>query len=418
MAESSLASVRARADSGLLFLDFRWKGRRYRRQTTLADTPANRERLDKVLGKIRKQIEAGTFDYSAFFPDSSGATPKEQGGVQAAPAMESPLPATQLPRSRVPLFRDFIEVWLRERQVEWRRSHLRTLKSTIDRHLLPCFGQKQVSQINRADIMEFRAALASTAGRKKGQRLSNKRINGIIGPLKQVLTDAAERFEFPSPVATLKPLKIRKSDVQPFSLAEVDTILDTVRADYRDYLLVRFFTGMRSGEADGLKWKYIDFERRLILVREAFVLGEDEYTKTDGSQRDIQMSTPVYEALKRQEAATRNLSDYVFCNKQGNPIDNKNFTERVWRPLLKHLGFDVRRPYQMRHTAATLWLAAGENPEWIARQLGHTSTQMLFKVYSRFVPNMTRQDGAAIERLLAASVRTKPMKDRNVSERA
>jgi integrase len=112
------------------------------------------------------------------------------------------------------------------------------------------------------------------------------------------------------------------------------------------------------------------------------------------------------------------LSDYVFCNKQGNPIDNKNFTERVWRPLLKHLGFDVRRPYQMRHTAATLWLAAGENPEWIARQLGHTSTQMLFKVYSRFVPNMTRQDGAAIERLLAASVRTKPMKDRNASEGA
>ena len=55
----------------------------------------------------------------------------------------------------------------------------------------------------------------------------------------------------------------------------------------------------------------------------------------------------------------------------------------------------------MRHTAATLWLASGEAPEWIARQLGHTSTQMLFKTYSRFVPNLTRQDGSAIDRLLA-----------------
>jgi integrase len=55
----------------------------------------------------------------------------------------------------------------------------------------------------------------------------------------------------------------------------------------------------------------------------------------------------------------------------------------------------------MRHTAATLWLASGEAPEWIARQLGHSSTEMLFRVYSRYVPNLTRRDGSAIERLLA-----------------
>ena len=42
-------------------------------------------------------------------------------------------------------------------------------------------------------------------------------------------------------------------------------------------------------------------------------------------------------------------------------------------------------------------------PEWIARQLGHTNTQMLFRVYSRYVPNLTRQDGSAMERLLATS---------------
>jgi integrase len=75
-------------------------------------------------------------------------------------------------------------------------------------------------------------------------------------------------------------------------------------------------------------------------------------------------------------------------------------TKRVWYPLLRYLAFKPRRPYQSRHTAATLWLAAGENPLWIARQLGHSSTEMLFKVYGRFVPNLTRQDGSAFERLL------------------
>jgi integrase len=118
------------------------------------------------------------------------------------------------------------------------------------------------------------------------------------------------------------------------------------------------------------------------------------------------MSQPVYEALKRQWEVSSKLGEYVFCNREGHPIDNKNFSDRVWYPLLRHLDLPKRRPYQMRHTAATLWLASGEAPEWIARQLGHTNTQMLFTVYSRFVPNMTRQDGSAIDRLLATRFST------------
>ena len=83
------------------------------------------------------------------------------------------------------------------------------------------------------------------------------------------------------------------------------------------------------------------------------------------------------------------------------PFGGRNFTNRVWKPLLRHLGLEARRAYQMRHTAATLWLASGEAREWIALQLGHSSTEMLFQVYSRYVPNLTRQDGSAIDRLLA-----------------
>jgi integrase len=48
--------------------------------------------------------------------------------------------------------------------------------------------------------------------------------------------------------------------------------------------------------------------------------------------------------------------------------------------LLRHLGLALRRHYQTRHTAATLWLAAGEAPAWIASVLGHRSTEMLFRV--------------------------------------
>ena len=189
----------------------------------------------------------------------------------------------------------------------------------------------------------------------------------------------------------------------PFSLTEVYRIIQTVRPDFKDYFTVRFFSGMRTGEIDGLKWKYVDFEKRLISVRETFTAGEEDYTKNDTSQRDIRMSQPVFDALKHQYLATGTLSKFVFCNRDGKPIDLHNFCKRVWYPLLKHLNYEARTPYQSRHTAATLWLAAGEAPEWIARQLGHANTEMLFTVYSRFVPNLTRQDGSAFERLLLQS---------------
>jgi integrase len=292
-----------------------------------------------------------------------------------------------------------------ERQIEWRRSHLKVLKCTLDGHLLPHFGDRPVGTITKADILAFRTKLADLPGRT-GPKMSPKRINGILAPMRQILAEAADRYGFVSPALNLKPLRLRKTDVEPFTLEQVQQMLATVRPDWRNYFTVRFFTGMRTGEAHGLKWKYVDLDKRLILIRETFVLGEDEYTKTDSSQRDIRMTQVVFEALQDQYLATGKLSEYVFCNREGKPLDNDNFGSRVWYPLLRHLGLKKRRPYQMRHTAATLWLASGEAPEWIARQLGHSSTEMLFRVYSRYVPNLTRQDGSAIDRLLATRFAT------------
>lgn len=394
-----MGSVRARNDNGLLFFDFRYDGERCREQTLLPDTPSNRKKMERALQAIEAEIKAGTFDYGTSFPNSKRI--KRKAMAASPQAIESMAAAVGVSVSPTPTFREFVAIWLAERQVEWRRSHIKVLTSTLNSHLLPAFGDMPVGTITKSDILAFRAKLADKPGRT-GERLSAKRVNGILAPLKQMLAEAAELHGFTSPALNIKPLRVRKSDVQPFTLTEVQALIGRARPDYRNYFITRFFTGMRTGEVHGLKWKYVDFEHGLILVRETFVLGEDEYTKTDSSQRDIQMSKVVFEALRQQHAATSKLSEYVFCNRAGEPLDNKNFSDRVWYPLLRNLGLERRRPYQMRHTAATLWLASGEAPEWIARQLGHSSTEMLFRVYSRYVPNLTRRDGSAIDRLLAS----------------
>ena len=390
MAEPSVGSIRTLVSNGVLFLDFRFLGKRCREYTALPDTTANRKRVEKLFTTIEAEIAAGTFVCESYFPNSAVArSPAVAAAASVQPTASVVSVADSAPDT--PTFRPFADQWMRDHQVEWRRSHIKVLRSTVDGHLLPHFADKQVGRVTKGDILAFRTKLAALPGCGGKPGLSNKRINGIIAPLRQMVNEAAEVHGFALPVATCKPLRIRKTDVEPFTLDEVQLILKTVRADCKDY-----------------------FANRLILIRETFVVGEDEYTKTDSSQRDIRMNQVVFEALQRQHATTGKVSEYVFCNHEGKPIDNKNFTDRVWSPLLRHLGLKPRCAYQTRPTAATLWLASGEAPEWIARQLGHSSTEMLLRVYSRYVPNLTRQDGCAMDRLLArrfASGHTAPTGD-------
>ncbi len=195
-----MGSVRRLGSRGTLFLDFRYRGKRCREYRALPDTEPNRRRLSRVLARIEQQIADGTFDYAAFFQKNSPAMRSDSGAdaPSRASASASVLPAIQdpgptAPAAECPTFRDFTEQWLRERAVEWRRSHLRTLRSTIDRHLLPRFGERRLHEITKADIFALRAELAKLPGRSNRHAMSNKRINGIIGPLKQILNEAAER---------------------------------------------------------------------------------------------------------------------------------------------------------------------------------------------------------------------------------
>jgi len=390
-----MASIRA--SRGRLFLDYRLRGKRQRVYLKLVDTPANRQHLKRIARQVEATLTADG-DVGALL-SSIGLQEAHEPVASALPAV--PFDRTASPTATTPVFSAFAEQWFAEFKVGWRRTYATTVRGILDRHLLPRFGALAIGSISRAQILEMRSQLSAERGRRPGTKLSPARINTIMLIMRQILQEGADRYEFTVPMARLKPLKIPKSDVDPFSLEQAQLIIDSVRKDYRHYMVTRFFTGMRSGEIHGLKWKYVDFDRRLILVRETIVGGEEEYTKTDSSQRDIVMSQVVFDALQAQHKATGTMQ-YVFCNRAGEPLDTNNFTKRVWYPLLRHLGLELRRPYQTRHTAATLWLAAGETPEWIARQLGHASTEMLFRVYSRFVPNLTRRDGSAIDRLLAA----------------
>ena len=274
-----MGKIVERPETGKLFFDFRYDGKRCREQTTLESTPANRKKLERILKKIEAEITLGTFKYHRYFPNSSKAQEfTRQAGIQRAREAHD-----------TPLFENFSKDWLDEMRIQWRKSYISTMEGTLKNYLNPHFGEKEVGRITKKDILDFRASLAKVTTRSE-KRLSASRINRIMTPLRMILSEAANRFDFSSPYHGIKSLKVPRTDVEPFGIEEVKQIIETVRPDFRNYYTVRFFTGMRTGEIDGLQWDHVDFKRRQILVRQALVNGSLEYTKNDGSFRTIKMS--------------------------------------------------------------------------------------------------------------------------------
>lgn len=374
-----------------LVIDFRFNGSRHREQTKLDDTAANRKRLTKIINKLECEITDGTFDYETFFPNRNNKQ------VTAKPKA-----VTQL--SHISLT-DFFYIWFNENKKVWSTSHTGNTSFNMERYILPTLGNTDVSKFSRAEILALRAEILDGKFSKKTP--SNNYVNKIMATFQQVLAEASLRYEFQSPFLQIKRLKKEKKDIKPFSLDEVQKMISVIREDYRSYLIVRFFTGLRTSEINGLKWKFVDFETRQIIVREGLVKEETTNLKNHSSHREVNMTDAVFNALKEQHKHT-SQQDYVFCNNSGNPINLTNFTNRIWKPLLRLLEIEYRQPYQTRHTSATLWLAAGEAPEYIAHQMGHSSTQMLFTVYSRYVPNLTRRDGSAFDQLINTHIADPP----------
>ncbi len=357
--------------------------------TLFKDNQTNRKKLALIIQQMQAEMTLGTFDYRVYFPKSDKAAEMA--------ALNNRVKAC---RSNVPLFSEFVDLWFEEKQIEWRLSYQQKITIMLKNYCLPRFDSQSIDSITKADLLSFRNFLGKVTYGKAQKTLSASRINQIMTLMRMILDEASERYHFDNPFKGIKQLKEEKPEIFPFSLEEVWQFINNVRADYRNYYIVRFFTGLRTSEIDGLRWDAIDFHRREIRVHQALVNGALGPTKTRDSNRDVEMSQLVFDTLKAQETITRAHSDYVFCNNQGNPFTYRNVNRRVWHPTLAFLGLEKRKAYQTRHTCATLWLASGENPEWVAKQLGHANTEMLFRVYSRYVPNLTRKDGSAFEALL------------------
>ena len=282
-------------------------------------------------------------------------------------------------------FTEYAAGWLERKKVTVSRSTYGDYASIMKVYALPHFGKTPMCQVTQRDVEDFMDTLGPVSAKRK---------NNIMVPVKCLFNDAKRRGDIQSnPIELIRRFKEEKPQIDPLSFPEMKAFLANVDPHYVPYFSTAFLTGMRPNEMLALKWLHVDFEMRCITVREGRVQGFEGPPKTLSSYRDIDMLDPLFEVLRQHRLACPQDATHAFTGKKGGPMDVNNLRNKVWYPAITKAKLRKRTMYQTRHTFASLMLSHGEDPLWVARMLGHTSTEMLYRHYGKFIRNRMRRDG-------------------------
>ncbi len=316
-------------------------------------TPINIKFAERLVAEIRQKIDLGVFTLAEYFPEEAGT-----GDGTLSALLDDWIKTLRAPKSTVDKYTSAAKFWKNE------------------------LGKKLARLIKPSDI---RKVIAAHPG------LSGKTINDYTSVLRRALDEAMDDKVIQSnPASKIDALPHQAPPVDPFSQAEAEKIIAKIReqsgdaaADFTEF---RFFTGLRTGEALGLQWGNIDIKRRHMIVAEALVRGEHKDSTKTSKARTVDLNSRALAALMRQKPRTYLAGKHVFLNHRTGEAysSEKQFNDQTWKPALKALTIRYRRPYNTRHTYATMMLMAGLTPAYCANQLGH-SIEMFLRTYAKWL---------------------------------
>ena len=285
--------------------------------------------------------------------------------------------------------------------------------------------------------------------RAKGKSARTIRcLNAIIS---QALSSAVRKGAIPRNPASLVdlPARERRDDdgdhaVHAFTKEQATAFLAAARTDRLSALWhVLLLGGLRPGEAFGLKWGDVDFEQRRIRVVRSLtrVSGIKGWSLTEPKTKNARRSVPLppvamaeLRAWKRKQAEERlalgpewQNHGFVFTTPHGAPLHGANLHGSSFKavmgaanlgtwgeqPKRKHASGPLpKRPftpafrmYDLRHSAATLLLLAGESVKVVSERLGHASVTLTLDTYSHVLPDMQEQAAAKLEAMFGTGAK-------------
>jgi integrase len=238
----------------------------------------------------------------------------------------------------------------------------------------------------------------------------------IHAVLRRALTQGLRWGVVSRNVATLVDLpRVDRDEVRGLSPADARTVITAVAGDRIEPLvLLSLSTGLRQGEALGLRWQDVDLEAGTVRVRHSLqrMPGrgvELVEPKTPRSRRTLALPTSTANALRehRKSQLQERLwagsrwqeADFVFTTSIGTPMIGSDLTRR-FQALLRAAGLPPMRFHDLRHGAASLLLAQGVHPRVVMEMLGHSTITLTMNVYSHVIPDLQREAATKMEALL------------------
>ncbi|WP_079227319.1 Arm DNA-binding domain-containing protein [Pseudomonas putida] len=367
---------------------FRYQGELCRETIPGSASAANLANAERLVGIINYEIEAGTFDYARHFPNS--------------------------PRIKTNSLGHYIDLWLEIKRNQMAASGFAMYRSRTEKHIRPRWGAMQADRIDHLDIQHWVQSVLMP-------ELHNKTVREIVSHLRQIfrLYRTRNRSAF-DPTDGITISLPDADDPDPFTREEINAILTHPTERQQEINLSQYmiWSGPRVSEAIALAWEDVDLAAGTVEIRRARVAGQYKVTKTRRSTRKVKLLAPALCALQAQERFTRQLPAeviqvverdnrtireqrvrFVFHNTAtGEPYRSSDVLRHGW--WIGHLekaGVRQRGPNTCRHTFASQMLSSGlATPEWIADQMGHTSTAMIFRHYAKWIS----QDGPDVVGLL------------------
>ena len=258
----------------------------------------------------------------------------------------------------------------------WAASHAATLAaktrlhyaSLYDHHLRPFLGSIALREITPEVIGRWQAdRLASGAGPIA--------IGHAMDLLGSILEHAFVGGHVPAnPARRVKKARPpRREEVQPISPATIEAMRAALEVRDATLISVLAYAGVRPGEALGLRWG--DVREQTLLIQRAISLGEESDTKTR-QHRTVRLLAPLAADLRlwRMAAGRPGNSELVFPGKEGQPWSQaayQSWRRRAFKRGIQAAGLGHARPYDLRHSFASLLLHEGRSVIYVARQLGH-----------------------------------------------
>lgn len=388
--EEQEGSIRRKAGSNKLYVDFYYYGTRITKSTGLSDTIENRNKARKWLDDQLEKINAGAFRFAEAFP---GASAEEKKFFSEREGWDySPEPQTIS-------FGDYVEKWMSE---VWTGFDSETkkedYKEVINVWLLPYFQNMTFRQITRVEIRKFAGTLKWRSGKSIGQKLSRSRINNILLPLRAIWDDGCDEYQWdlPDPFRFLSkylPKKIRR----PFEVFRFDEwmrVVENFDLAYRNIAEIMLLTGMIASEIAGLRREDIH-ENKIHIVNSISRKREKSDLKTPYRIRTFPITNAV---RKRVDLALANaVGKYLFSAKHGGIFEAGKFRRDSWRMALEKAGVPYRKPYITRHSFAAWSLAIGLDKNRLVSLMGHGSKQMIYEVYGKYVEGLEKDSGKILD---------------------